>query len=721
MKFKSAIEVIISVILCLFLKMGLSWAQYYVEYDAPGDNPFGMTWDGNYLWINDKSMSIYQVDISDSFKVVGEYYFNGWGDLAWDGTSFWEMGWSDLRRYEIVDSSFTIAWSYDYRPDFHHMAGIDWDGKYLWVSYNAGGFYRLDPSENAIDIFGKMDRKWKVAEFREGPACDPWNFVFTDDFLWVVDLRSRHLIKCARDSTFSYIEEYSLPGPSPSGIAWDGEHLWTCDDYTGKVYKHLQLTTEPLDPEDEILSPASPFTEIDGSVTADTHLSIAESPYLIPSGLSIENGTTLTIDPGVKIFLAKNAGIVVNGTLKAIGTADSLITFSHQDANESWGIISFSNSDTSEAARSVLCHTKIQYLDGIYLNGATPEIHDNLFRFMVHLSGRPVPGTTLEIKDNTFYFSKLGIRVGHGKEEPDTRILIDGNTFFNSSAIAIGGDFMTPQHFEIFNNRFQYSLNAEHLGIDVQNTDGVYIHDNIFQNSRFAIAVGHSRNIRIHRNFFSGPSVTAIDLAYNAADVSITNNTITDCQRQAILLFYNSEAEIHYNNIYNNDVALSLWSEGADIDASYNWWGTTDPDSIENLIEDYNDDPTSGRVNYLPFLDSPADNTSNSSPTISSGQEQASPRNFLLLQNYPNPFNTATAINFIIPSINREGVKIILKIYNVRGQVIRYLLDERMEPGSHSVVWDGKDNLGQPVASGIYFYELRTGEVRKARKMIVIR
>ena len=719
MKFKHNSWTIICLI--LLLDIGLVWAQYYVEYDAPGDNPFGMTWDGNFLWINDKSEYIYQVDIKDSFRVVGKYYLNGWGDLAWDGRNFWEMGWSDLRRYEIMDSSFTIAWRYDYRPEFHHMAGIDWDGEYLWVSYNAGGFFRMDSSASAVDIYGINDRKWKVAEFREGPACDPWNFVFTDDYLWIADLRSRHLIKCARDSSFSYIEEYSLPGPSPTGIAWDGTHLWTCDDYTGKIYKHLQLTKEPLDPEDEILSPGSSFTEIDGSITADTHLSIAQSPYLIPTGLTIESGATLTIDPGVKIFLARYAGIVINGTLRAMGTADSPIVFSHQNANEYWGQISFNNPDTTELVRSVLCHTKIQYLDGIYLYGSTPDIHNNIFRFMIHISGQPVPNTILEIKNNHFYFSKLGIRVRHGKDETDTRILIDGNTFFNSSAINIGADFMTPQHFEICNNIFEYSLNAGLLAIGVQSADGVCIHDNTFQNCSFGMQIGHSRNIIIDNNSFSGPAITAIDLAYNTADVLITNNTITDCQRQAILLFYNSEAEIHYNNIYNNDVALSLWAEGADIDASYNWWGTTDPDSIESLIEDYNDDPTSGRVNYLPFLNSPTDNSSNNKPIVSSVQEQASLRNFQLLQNYPNPFNTTTVINFSIPLINKEDMKVSLKIYNIHGQLVRKLLNERIGSNSYSVVWDGKDNWGQPVASGIYFYELRAGGMREAGKMIVIK
>jgi|GEM_PF-3171916 hypothetical protein len=710
----SRIFLITSCLIALFILIPATVSgQYYIEYDAPGDSPFGMVWDGQFLWINDKSDFIYKVDISDSFVVVGKYYFNGWGDLAWDGTWFWEMGWSDLRQYQITDSTFTILWRYDYRPEFHHMAGIDWDGQYLWVSYNAGGFFRIDSSESATDIYGINDRKWKVAEFREGPPSDPWNFAFSDSFLWIADLRSRHLIQCARDSNFSYIDEYSLPGPSPTGIAWDGTYLWTCDDYTGKIYKHLQLTKEPLDPEDEILPAGSVATPLDGAITADMRLSIASSPYRIDQGLTVEKGATLTIDPGVRIFFAQNAGLVVNGTLKAIGKPDSLIVFSHQNANEYWGTIQFNNPDTLQSGRSVLRYTKIQYLDGIYLNGSNPEIRDNFFRFMVHLSGQPVPNTSYSIVNNHFYFSKLGIRLSHGRDEHNSRILIDGNTFFNSNAINIGPDFITPQYFEISNNSFLCSINSGHLAIGIQNSDGVYIHDNLFENCSFGVQIGHSRNIRIEKNVFRGPSVTAIDLAYNTADISVLYNSISDCQRQAILLFYNSEAQIHYNNFSNNEIALSLWSAGKNIDATYNWWGTSSPDSIERLIEDQKDDPSSGRVQFVPFLTSPVLLPSSPEHTIPSHvAEQTVPRAFLLLQNFPNPFNLQTTISY---ATGTDG-HVRLIVYDALGRKVAVLVDRFQEAGSHRVTFNAKN-----LASGLYIYRIYAGKFSATRKMLILK
>ena len=89
-----------------------------------------------------------------------------------------------------------------------------------------------------------------------------------------------------------------------------------------------------------------------------------------------------------------------------------------------------------------------------------------------------------------------------------------------------------------------------------------------------------------------------------------------------------------------------------------------------------------------------------------------------LLQNYPNPFNPSTQIRFSLP-VNQ---RVVLTIYNVNGQKVRTLVDGVQPAGLHQVRWDGTNQQGQPVASGIYLYELRTaaGE-RQVKKLILIR
>ena len=90
---------------------------------------------------------------------------------------------------------------------------------------------------------------------------------------------------------------------------------------------------------------------------------------------------------------------------------------------------------------------------------------------------------------------------------------------------------------------------------------------------------------------------------------------------------------------------------------------------------------------------------------------------YALLQNYPNPFNPSTVITFAIP--RQEQVQ--LTVYNAIGQRIRTLINSQRPAGSHTVVWDGKDNLGREVASGTYFYELVAGTFSKSARMLLVR
>ncbi len=91
------------------------------------------------------------------------------------------------------------------------------------------------------------------------------------------------------------------------------------------------------------------------------------------------------------------------------------------------------------------------------------------------------------------------------------------------------------------------------------------------------------------------------------------------------------------------------------------------------------------------------------------------PTDYSLSQNYPNPFNPSTTIRFDVPGEVSDNV--ILKIFNTLGQTIKTLVDEPLPAGSHSVVWDGRDSVNRPIATGVYFYQLRAGDFIEVRKM----
>jgi hypothetical protein len=93
------------------------------------------------------------------------------------------------------------------------------------------------------------------------------------------------------------------------------------------------------------------------------------------------------------------------------------------------------------------------------------------------------------------------------------------------------------------------------------------------------------------------------------------------------------------------------------------------------------------------------------------------PAQYALMQNYPNPFNPTTQISFSLP---RSG-HVSLKIYNVAGQLVRTLANEEREAGTHTVSWNGTNDLGSSVASGVYFYKIEADNFQSTKKMVLLK
>ena len=85
--------------------------------------------------------------------------------------------------------------------------------------------------------------------------------------------------------------------------------------------------------------------------------------------------------------------------------------------------------------------------------------------------------------------------------------------------------------------------------------------------------------------------------------------------------------------------------------------------------------------------------------------------------NYPNPFNPSTTVPF---TLARAG-QVTLRIYDVSGRLVATLLDGVVATGAHTRVWDGRNDAGSPVSSGVYFYELVAGDFRQTRKMVLLK
>jgi hypothetical protein len=124
------------------------------------------------------------------------------------------------------------------------------------------------------------------------------------------------------------------------------------------------------------------------------------------------------------------------------------------------------------------------------------------------------------------------------------------------------------------------------------------------------------------------------------------------------------------------------------------------------------------------------------------GEQAMKPGTFELSQNYPNPFsagggaafggNAGTAISYHLPFPNASGpapssaagsviYPVTLKVYDILGRKVATVANELGTPGKHTVKWDGKNDAGEPVSSGIYLYQLRAGSSVMTRKLVFVK
>jgi hypothetical protein len=142
------------------------------------------------------------------------------------------------------------------------------------------------------------------------------------------------------------------------------------------------------------------------------------------------------------------------------------------------------------------------------------------------------------------------------------------------------------------------------------------------------------------------------------------------------------------------------------------------------VIFDLAVDPVTGWVNGNGVLDGPMvslDSFQIMKAAATAVEPQSTgpevPATYALSQNYPNPFNAETRIRFTIP----QAGYVSLKVYNVTGQLVRTLVDEDMPAGTHSAVWNGLDQNGGQLASGVYFCRMEAGAWAESIKMSFLR
>ena len=179
----------------------------------------------------------------------------------------------------------------------------------------------------------------------------------------------------------------------------------------------------------------------------------------------------------------------------------------------------------------------------------------------------------------------------------------------------------------------------------------------------------------------------------------------------------------------DNDIVFSAYNQNGcsnicilENDGQFSNWNVIPVQSIFDErtaffdVEDLNDD---GTMDIMCFLTNETkmvalynqhgivENTSIPDVEISS----------ILYANYPNPFNPQTKISFSLVKAGEAE----LTVYNIKGQKVKTLVNDYIEAGEHSVIWNGKDNDGKDVSSGVYFYRLKTFDTVQHRKMLLLK
>lgn len=170
--------------------------------------------------------------------------------------------------------------------------------------------------------------------------------------------------------------------------------------------------------------------------------------------------------------------------------------------------------------------------------------------------------------------------------------------------------------------------------------------------------------------------------------------------------------------IYRSDDKPGTWQQTADFSTNRALRGAGTASKVNRYaFEDAAVE--AGKTYWYQLKDVSFTGQKKAHPAISVRVEKVLPKEHLLSQNFPNPFNAVTHIRFAVG----EGVpeqQVRLVIFDVTGRIVKNVVDQSYEPGWHTVKWDGKNKHGQPVASGMYFYQLEIGTFHSVKKLILM-
>ncbi len=316
-------------------------------------------------------------------------------------------------------------------------------------------------------------------------------------------------------------------------------------------------------------------TSMSGVISQDTVWTKANSPYTLTAKTLVSNGVTLTIEPGVTVEMNGEVYLQIDGTLNARGTSNEKINFNG-------GQLKFTEKCT---------HWNEQTQTGCIIENAvinSPlDLGVKITQTAIKLNADTV-NTRIQTAEDSSIISNcslVGIRIMGGATT------ITGNTITKNGV-----------EFSGYGNGYLNTIIRGNTISDCE-ADGIYIE------TGNGLGEGNNLSILIEKNQIINNKQQGINVIAMMTP-TIRYNTIAHNNVGIALLDYSTEAKVNYNNIYGNtahNLVLNRWIQSG-VDATYNWWGTTDEAAINQTIQDFYDDFDLGKVTYTPFLTEPNTN-----------------------------------------------------------------------------------------------------------------
>lgn len=353
---------------------------------------------------------------------------------------------------------------------------------------------------------------------------------------------------------------------------------------------------------------ADAATIVSGIIATNTTWTLANSPYIVKGGLSVDSGVTLTIQPGVVVKVDSTMPFYIDGRLIAEGTITDSITFTSNSINPQlnpWPGLSFRIKARNDTSSFKYC--KIEYAaTGIYNAGTSTLVYNSVIRYCsnaaIYLTTPSLPTNCYNVV-NKCLITENEKGVWDSQNTPIPGLLTENDITYN-----VLGYFAQSSNNGMVTTNNNFFYNGTGVSLQGGNVRGLRF-NNFKGNSSMALAVvAGTIYTQVSNNLF-----IYNDIALWLSDVmtaSVTNNTIA-YNNQGIYHNQNSfnlpnpSGMVISNNCLTNNVIYNFRENSSvDFQATSNWWGDTAIAHIDSFIYDYYDSVALGRIAYLPVLTS---------------------------------------------------------------------------------------------------------------------